>query len=452
MALTKHPEGSLRELWSIALPLMISSLSVLSMIFVDRLLLANYSTQAFNAAVTASTLGWAFFIGWMTMGSIAEVFVAQLNGAGQKEKLGGPVWQMIWLSIGSILCFLPLSIWGGEWFYGNGPEKAMERDYFTWMMLFGPSCPLYSALCAFFVGQGKPKIITWLAIIANAVNAGLDAILIFGIDGYVPSLGVTGAAIATCGSTMFQLCVLAVLFLSRKNRLEYGTGNYHFHWESFWQCFKIGAPNAIFVVLEIFAWAMFYAMMTMISEKHITVAGIGQSFVLLFFFFADGVSKAVSTLAGNLIGANKTELIQNVMKTALKLNGLFFVFGFTASIFAIDILIAQFLPNATPAQIEDLHDALLFCLASNSVYLFFEGVRMVFSGVLTAAGDTLFLLVAGSLSIWILLVLPIYFIVVQHASSIEAAVMICVFYSIAASIIYGFRVYQGRWQEMRLTA
>lgn len=450
MALTKYPEGSLRELWNIAFPLMLSSLSVMSMLFVDRLLLANYSTQALNAAVNATTLGWSFLVGWMTMASIAEVFVAQYNGAGQKEKLGEPVWQMIWLSLASILCFLPLSLWAGTWFYGDSPDKVYEREYLSWMMYFGPSCPIYSALCAFFVGMGKPKIITILAIVTNIVNALLDMVLIFGIEGYLSPMGVKGAAIATCGSCIFQVAILFFIFLSKNNKLKYGTNQFWLKPTMLWQCIKIGFPSSVFVVLEIFAWAMFYAMMTSVSERHITIAGIGQSLLLLFFFFAEGINKAVSTISGNLIGEKRKELINNVVLSAIKLHLGFFFIVLVASVSTIDLLIGQFLPKASAEMVESIREALMICLIGNTIYLFFEGVRMVFAGVLTAAGDTLFLLIAGASSVWMLLVLPVYLVVVQHSAPIEVAILICVIYSIASCLLYLYRLNKGKWKEISL--
>jgi MATE family multidrug resistance protein len=216
MALTKHPEGSMRELWSIALPLMLSSFSVVCMLFVDRLLLARYSTQALNAVVTSATTGWALWLGWMVMVSIAEVFVAQYNGSNQKKKIGEPVWQMIWLSCLSFAFFIPLALWGGSLFFGSSPERAMEREYFSWMMCFGPTCAIYSALSTFFIGQGRPAIITGLALVSNLINALLDMVLIFGVEGLVPSYGIKGAAIATCSSTVFQMAVLAFVFYLKR--------------------------------------------------------------------------------------------------------------------------------------------------------------------------------------------------------------------------------------------
>jgi MATE family multidrug resistance protein len=92
MTLTRFPQGSFRELLSISLPLMLSSLSVMSMIFVDRLLLAHYSTEAMNAAVNATTFGWSLIGPWMVMASISEVLwlsIMELALKKNSESLSG---------------------------------------------------------------------------------------------------------------------------------------------------------------------------------------------------------------------------------------------------------------------------------------------------------------------------------------------------------------------------
>lgn len=452
MSLTKYKEGSLREMWCIAFPLMLSSLSVMAMLFVDRLLLAHYSTAAMNAAANATTLGWAFLVGWMMLASIAEVFVAQYNGAGRKEKLGEPVWQMIWLSLISFLFFVPLSIYGAEIFYGSAPEMEMARNYFTWMMAFGPSAPIYGALCSFFVGQGKTSLVTILAIVANIVNAVLDTVLIFGIEGYIPSLGVTGAAIATTGSLIFQSACLAYFFLSKENRKNHGTGNWQIEPATFWQCIKVGTPGALFDSIEILGWAAFYYLMTIAGERYITIAGICQSITILFLFFAEGVRKATSTIVGNLIGARRQETVTQVLLSGIKLHAIFFVFlVIILTIFAHELL-EQFLPQATPETINSMREPMVVALFGVSLYLFLEGLRMLFAGALTAAGDTFFLLVAGSLSVWLLLVMPAYFVVVKGQAPMAAAIYLWVFYSSIAAALYGWRYVQGKWKEITLIA
>lgn len=452
MSLTKHPPGSLRELWALSFPLMLSSLSVMFMIFADRWLLAHYSVGAHNAAVAATTLGWAFIFGWIVLANIAEVFVAQYNGAGLLHKMGEPVWQMIWASLFSSVFFIPMAIWGPELFYGSGLDAEMERTYLRVMLLFGPFYPLSAALSAFFIGQGKTRLVTILIVIANIVNVILDQMLIFGIDGWIPSLGVTGAAIATSVSMILQVVVLAWVFFSPKHCKKHGTLQWRINWKNMGECVRVGLPSALFFMCEILAFAVYYALMKNMGEGYITVAGICQTMLLLFSFFTEGVNKATATIVGNLIGAKRAFLIPNVIWSGLKLNALFFG-GLLAS-FSLGSpwIIQEFLSNATPEFIEQIRYSLEICLILTAAYVFFEGVRMQFAGVLTAAGDTLFLSISGLFLVWGLMVLPVYLIVNVGKGSVEHASCICSIYAATSAIVYGARIWQGKWRSMAITS
>lgn len=447
MALTKHPEGSLRELCAIAFPLMLSAFSVMSMLFVDRVLLAKYSLEALNASVSASTFGWCFIFSWMMLVGITEVFVAQYNGAKQLHKLGEPVWQMIWLSLASFVFFTPLALWFGPVFFQQTPYYELEREYFKWMMLFGPFYALYSALCGFYIGQGKTYLITVVAVVANVVNAALDYVLIFGIPGWVYSYGIKGAAIATCLSTVLQVVVLGAIFLSAKNRARYGTGLFRFNFESCWKCFKVGIPNSVFAALEVMGWGLFYTMMAGLGDRYITIAGICQSIVIMFYFFCEGIGKATSALAGNFIGAKAVHQVPKVIRAGIRLNFLFFLAMISVCWFSESLVIELFLKDADAAFVESIWDSLSLCLLSIAFYLLFEGIRYSLSGVLTAAGDTVFQLIAGTLSVWLLMVLPVRIFVVEWGAPIEYALFIGVFYIAALCLIYFWRYLQGGWQK-----
>lgn len=451
MTLTRFEPGSFRELLAIALPLMISSLSVMLMFFVDRLLLAHYSTEAMNAAVNATTYGWAFIGTWMVMAGISEVFVAQYNGAGIHAKIGEPVWQMIWLSIASFLFFIPAAYWLGNLTYGDHPDFAISKEYLKWMMLFGPSFPLYSALCGFFVGRGKTALVTLLALAANIVNIVLDWILIFGWKDWIPSLGPTGAAIATSSSSVFQCLILFIIFLKPTYQQKFGTGRFLFQLKPFWQCIKIGFPAALFVGLEILGFAIYYSMMTKVGEVYITVAGICQSIVMLFWFFGEGVSKAATTVAGNLIGGKKSDLIGNVLKAGVKMHMLFFLVTLVLYYFFADNLAHQFLPQGFAGD-DDIFRILLLSLLCMVFYILFEGIRLLYLGLLTAAGDTKFLAAAGSFTVWVLFLLPIYMFVYLGNAPVIVAPLLCIAYAFFASAIYAVRFYSGKWQGIEIIA
>lgn len=451
-SLTRHPEGSLRELWSISLPLMISTLSSLFMLFTDRIFLAHYSLASLNAAVTSGTLAWVFMGGVGMLTAMSEIFVAQYNGAKQYNRLGVPVWQMIWVSLFSWAFFIPLGIWGASFFFSGNLYADLEIVMFRWLMFFGPSYAFMMTLSGFFIGRGKTKMLVWLAITANLINIVLDRALIFGIPGFIPEMGIQGAAIATCFGYTFEAVILAAIFLKKKNRLLYGSGLYRINWAEMKKCCKVGFPQGIFCSLEVFGWAIFYYMMTALGEMHITISSICQSVIILLSFFYDGLSRGAAAVVGNLIGAKKRELVGKVLRSGAIL---LLIFNLISGIFLIldpdDTIRLLFLENGVATAINPaFQGALKTCLLFSFLYLFFEGLRWLVSGVLVAAGDTFFLLIAGSLSVWLLLLAPVFFIVVKGKMAIEYAWGLAAIYSALLLFIYWLRFKWGRWKTIEL--
>ena len=138
---------------------------------------------------------------------------------------------MLWFSLFSAAIFLPGAFYGTEALFGEGRE--FDAAYLKWMWIFGPFCLAYQALAAFYIGQGKTTIIAWIALVTNGVNFFLDYVLIFGVEGLIPELGITGAAIATCVGNVFQTAILFALFIRRKNRDRFGTGQWKLQPPSF---------------------------------------------------------------------------------------------------------------------------------------------------------------------------------------------------------------------------
>lgn len=440
MALTRHVEGSIKELLTLSFPLMLSSFSVLAMIFSDRWFLAHYSITAHNAAVAATTFGWSFVFSWMCLAGISEVFVAQYNGAGLQQKLGEPVWQMIWLSIASWLFFIPLAYWGPALFFGNGIESVLERDYFRIMLLFGPFSVLYSALCGFFIGQGKTRLITCVVVFANLFNILMDWILIFGIENWIPSYGVKGAAVATSLATIFQGLVLGVIFLNQENRTHFGASLWKINLKALMQCLKVGLPTALFIAAEILAFGCYYMLMREKGTVFITVAGVCQSMLIVFFFFPEGLNKATTAIVGNMIGAGHAYLIPKVLKAGIILNGFFLILVTTLFFFGTPLIIDQFLPYADQAFIDEIWDSLQMSLLLFGVFIGLEGLRMQLSGILTACGDTVFLLISGTGFVWICMWLPVYLLIAKGTAPVEVGALICLCYCFAVCLVYIWRV------------
>ena len=105
--------GGFKEVFKVALPLILSNSCHAANMFFDRLMLARYSNEAVAAAFTGGLTH--FTIACIFIGTIGYTgtFVAQYEGARHRERIGSAMWQGIWLTLlGSAL--LTTGIWWAE--------------------------------------------------------------------------------------------------------------------------------------------------------------------------------------------------------------------------------------------------------------------------------------------------------------------------------------------------
>lgn len=442
--------GSLKELWIISFPLMLSLMSSSLMFFADRLFLAQYSIDAHNAATSAGNIVAFLQFIFICTTCIAEVFVGQYNGAGEKSKIGRPVWQMIWLSLFSSLIFFPIGFYGGEFIFSGSRYEAMEIEYFRYLMLCGPIFCLSGAISAFYIGRGSLAFATSITIGANILNAILAYFLILGCEPYFGPQGIKGAAYATGISQGIQSFIMFLDFMRKENRQTFGTGKWHFVWTEFYKCLSFGVPSSLAHTIEILAWALFFRMLMNVSDDHITVASVAQTILFLFTFMTEGISKGAMALASNMVGAKKWNTIWKLLFSGVKFYCIVFVILGFFLVVEPSYIIQLFVPS------NEQNSKLYVLIASSClwVWLFFlfDGIHWLVVGLLTATGDSKFVLKTGSTTIWFFALLPTYVLVVHFGVSPDLAWAITAFYALTISSIYLLRFYSERWKEKLLDA
>ncbi len=450
---------SMRSLFKISFPIMIAYLSGYLMLFVDRLFLARYDALALKACTTAGMLGWALTLAPITLVMLSEVFVAQSHGAGRKTEAPRPVWQMIWLTVSSVIGFIVLSYILPNTFYSS-PDKSQEHIYLKWLLLTSPSIILTACISAFFIGIGRPGMLKWFSIVGNLINIILDPLLIFGFGGLIPSMGIEGAAIATLVGKTLEAALLFSFFLKKTHRDEFSTHICFIDLKLLKQCLKIGLPPALFTGLEFLAWALFYALVSEVSFEHIFVLSVCDTILMMFLFFGLALEKGVASIAGNLIGSGTRDEIPKLLKSGVKLVFIYTAFVFTFFIFFAGSLMDFFIhPDhaifmasqenaiATKAHYTSLIQQGLIIIG---FYVFFEDLRWILNGILTASGDTLFLMLAGVTSVWLFLIMPTYLLIVQFRLGILYAFLIWVLYSFSLVVITFIRFKQNKWKDAEL--
>lgn len=419
--LTRHKEGSIKEVLHVSYPLMISYLSGYLMLFIDRLILARFSNEAMNTVATVGLVCYVFDYGLIGITAIVEVLVGRLNGAGKLDKLGGPVWQAIWLCIFSFALCIPLAFWGDQFLVPKIYQELGNKYYFISML----SCPFFglsAAFGSFFIGQGKGLVVTIAVIIGNIVNLLLSLILVFGFWIF-PRLGPQGAAIATACAQIIQVVILAVIFFSKKNRLKHGSGIWKFDFKIFKEVVNLGLPNSLSHVLEISAWALVANMLAAVGNEQVTLFSLGQSLFILFAFFSEGLQKGVMAISSNFVGAKRYNLISKNLASASYVHIIFCLILLCLLIVHPNMIIRVFFAEDILGIADEQMLSLLDKVSSNCfwvlLYFALDGLVWMRSAVLTSFGDLKFIMFANVISVAIFAVLPIYVIIVKAYHPME---------------------------------
>ena len=92
-------QASVKELWLLSYPLIITMAAQVVMQFIDRMFLARYSHEALAACVPAGILAMTFASLFMGLASYTGVFISQYEARKKYASLSVSLWQGILLAI-----------------------------------------------------------------------------------------------------------------------------------------------------------------------------------------------------------------------------------------------------------------------------------------------------------------------------------------------------------------
>ncbi len=407
--LTKFRAGSFREILVIAIPLMLSYLSSMLMLFADRLILSYYSLDAMNAAVIAGNITYIFLFLGLSITSMSELVIGRLNGQKLYEKIGMPISQVLWLSLCFSIFYILLAFTTGDLFLPAAYYNIASK-YYELIMLSGVLTVLNIGLMGFFIGIGKAKIIIIATIIGNLVNIILDILFVFGYKDIIPEMGMVGAAYATLAGLVIAFIIIALVIWSKKVHEKYHTRVFVLDIGIIKELFKAGGMPAIGYGLEMLSWYILLYVLALVSEMHISVLAIGQTLFLLTIAFTDSIKKSVVTICSNLIGSKRERYHRLVMRSALRLHSIIALL-FLIMVFIIpQLIISVFIADNTPEYIASaLENNAFIILIFVFMFYYFDGICWIYSGFLISKGRAAIVMVIVIICSWCFGSIPISF-------------------------------------------
>ncbi len=198
--------AELAQLLKLSGPVVISRLGIMMMGLSDAIVVGRYSATQLGY----HALAWSptSVVVTMAIGLLSgvQVMTARAIGEGRRNETGAVLRRGLGYSLWiGIISAVVLALLGPVFLHAIGLPKDLA-DGATWpLRIFCLSLPGYTlSVCAatWLEGLSKPGPGAWAMWIANAVNLGLDLLLVPGTFG-LPALGAMGGAWATTGARTF---------------------------------------------------------------------------------------------------------------------------------------------------------------------------------------------------------------------------------------------------------
>ncbi len=318
-------EGSiLGKLSVLALPIMMTAFVQMAYNLVDMVWIGQLGSNAVAAVGAAGTYLWIADSCTSVAKTGGQIKVAHSIGEGNPEKakqFGASAFQM---GVSIIMICILFVLFGHQLMVGvfQFTEEQVHVDAVNYLLITGTIGVLFSTINQIFTGLYTGIGDSKTPFLANAVglviNLVMDPVLIFGI-GFIPAMGVIGAAVATAGAQgVVTLLFLLISYkrgglfqgmpVFRKPKMDYI--------KQVWKLgFPVGLQNVFMSGLSLIIASMIAAW----GADAIAVQKVGGQVESIAWMIAGGFSMAVNSFIGQNYGAGKMQRVRKGYNAAMTL-------------------------------------------------------------------------------------------------------------------------------------
>lgn len=297
-----------RPLGILALPVILTNAIQTVYTLVDTFWLGQYGNLSLAAITLSYPLAYLLLAVSYGLPVAGSIHVAQETGSENPRRAAHAAAQTITYGllagviVGSIGFFLVDDILA---LYDLAPTvHRLATQYLQLLSLGLPSTIGFIAFLSLMRGSGDTVTPVPVMLGSLALNATLDPVLIFGW-GFIPELGIRGAALATVTARTLATVVGFTLLFGSERGL--GIELQQFRPDLSWarRLIETGLPTSVEQIGRGISINLLLVMVGTFSTAAVAGYGIGIRIVSTVGFATVGISKAVETMTGQNIGAEK---------------------------------------------------------------------------------------------------------------------------------------------------
>lgn len=440
-------QGSLLwPLFRLTWPILVIQLLQVTYNVVDTLYLGRLSAEAVGALSLAFPLIFLLIAvagGFTTAGAI---LVAQYTGAKGDRSAGLVAGQ----TITTVSAFSVLIGIGG-YFYTRPalellPSDAetaatvipLAADYMEVIFLGIPLMFGFFVFSALLRGYGDTRTPMFVMVVSVFVNVVLDPFLIFGFTnnpifvwfeaapllGAIDFVGMEATALAATGFTGFGIQGAALATIIARGvataiglwllfntavgpaiRLQHLSPDFEFITD----IFRLGLPSSVEQTTSALAMITLTAMVVTFSPPVVAAYGLGNRLISLVFLPAMGLGRAIDTMVGQNLGADRSDRALQAVKIAASTGaGVMLVVAVIAVVFT-EPIVSVFLGDV-PRAAETIRHGVEY-VRIRTVEFAFIGVSQVVLGAFRGAGNTKTAMSISVISLWLGRVATVFYLV-----------------------------------------
>jgi MATE family multidrug resistance protein len=352
-----------RRVWGLALPIMISNLTIPLLGAVDTAVVGHLPESYHLGAVAVgamlfSYIYWGF--GFLKMGTTG--FVSHAWGAGDGKEVRAAMARAILLAgiISTLLLLLQLPIIRFAMWVLNGSSnvEALGSEYFLIRIWGAPAALANYVLLGWFIGIQNTRAALAVNLVMNGLNIVLDLLFVIGFG-----WGVAGVAAATLISEYVAMAFAFVLVARELRKIE-GIFDRALILSGRLLRKMLSLNGNIFIrnFCLTFGFSIFTAIGAQMGDDILAANAVIMTLLHITAYGLDGFSHAAEALVGGFIGGkNRSEL-----ERAIKFCGIWaltFAAGFMAVYFVAGGLFVRLL-TSVPAVVQMADGILIWAIIS----------------------------------------------------------------------------------------
>ena len=311
-------EGLNRSILRLAIPNIISNITVPLLGLVDMMLMGHLDSVAYLGAIglggTIFSVMYSIF-SFMRAGTTG--FTAQAYGGNDHQEISYAFYRSMCIALIATLIVLTLQSpieWIAMQLLNGSPEVLRyTSEYYRVRIWAAPAVLSLYTFNGWYIGMQNTTIPMTIAILINVVNIGLSVLLV-----NVFHMGVAGVALGTVIAQYTGL-LTAIIFMVTKYRqyLIPFEKRILLQADKLKRFFKVNTDFMIRSILLVLTLAFFTNQSAKLGDDILAVNMILMQFFYIFSYFTDGFAYAGEALVGRFTGAHDLDNLKKTVRYLL---------------------------------------------------------------------------------------------------------------------------------------